>query len=108
LTLATDPIGERGLVGITLDPNFASNSYLYLYHTVPGSPDHKRVSRFTLSGNAAVPGSELTLLDLPGLGATGHNGGSLQFGADGMLYIGVRDNQVSENAQSLSNPFGKI
>jgi len=92
LQLATDSIGERGIVGITLDPNFESNSYIYLYYTVPGNPDHNRVSRFTLSGNTVVPGSEVPLLDLPGLGATGHNGGSLQFGADGKLYVAVGDN----------------
>ena len=108
LKLATHPIGERGLVGITLDPNFESNSYIYLYYTVPGSPDHNRVSRFTLSGNTAVPGSEVPLLNLPGLGTTGHNGGSLQFGADGKLYVAVGENEVPGNAQSLSTPLGKI
>ena len=104
LKVATDPIGERGLVGITLDPNFASNSYIYLYYTVPGSPDHNRVSRFTLSGNAVVPGSEVPLLDLPGLGTTGHNGGSLQFGADGKLYVGVGDNEVAAERTIAVDP----
>ena len=109
LTLATDPIGERGLVGITLDPNFASNGYIYLYYTVPGSPDHNRVSRFTLSGNTVVPGSEVPLLDLPGLGNTGHNGGSLQFGSDGKLYIGVGDNSMCRRTHNRSrHPLGKI
>src|SRR5262249_7524359 len=93
---------------ITLDPHFASNSYIYLYYTVPGTPDHNRVSRFTLAGNSVVPGSEVPLLDLPGLGNTGHNGGSLKFGSDGKLYIGVGDNYVSANAQSLATPFGKV
>jgi glucose/arabinose dehydrogenase len=108
LKVATHTVGERGLVGITLDPKFASNSYIYLYYTAPGSPDHNRLSRFTLSGNTVVPGSEVPLLDLPGLGATGHNGGSLQFGADGKLYLGVGENEVPTNAQSLSTPLGKI
>ena len=109
LKVATDPIGERGLIGITLDPNFESNGYIYLHYTVPGAPDHNRVSRFTLSGNSVIPGSEVPLLDLPGLGNTGHNGGSLQFGSDGKLFIAVGDNyDVPANAQSLATPLGKI
>jgi glucose/arabinose dehydrogenase len=75
---------------------------------VPGTPAHNRVSRFTLSGNTAVPGSEVPLLDLPALGQPYHNGGSLQFGADGKLYVSVGDNLVGANAQSLATPLGKI
>jgi glucose/arabinose dehydrogenase len=108
LTVPTQAVYERGLVGITLDPAFETNHYLYIYYTVPGSPAHNRLSRFTLSGNVAVPGSEVPLLDLPPLGSGHHNGGSLQFGADGKLYIGVGDNEVGQNSQSLSTPLGKI
>jgi glucose/arabinose dehydrogenase len=85
LTLSTDPRDEGGLVGITLDPNFSTNGFLYLYYTVPGNPAHNRVSRFTVTGNTASLASEVPLLDLPPLGAMHHNGGSLQFGADGKL-----------------------
>jgi glucose/arabinose dehydrogenase len=108
LTVPTQAVAERGLVGITIDPDFASNHELYVYYTVPGSPAHDRVSRFTISGDVAVPGSELPILDLPVLGGEHHNGGSLQFGADGKLYIGVGDNEAPANAQSLDSPFGKI
>src|SRR5512134_3497508 len=45
LTLNVDPSGERGLLGIAFDPNFASNNFLYLYYTVPTTPRHNRVSR---------------------------------------------------------------
>ena len=44
-----------------------TNHYVYLYYTVPGRPAHNRVSRFTASGNVAVPGSEVVLLDLNNL-----------------------------------------
>lgn len=108
LTVQTEAINERGLVGITVDPQFSTNHYLYIYYTVPGSPSHNRVSRFTVSGNVAVSGSELPLLDLPGLGGNHHNGGSLQFGADGKLYIAVGENEVPSNSQSLNTPLGKI
>src|SRR5688572_12979586 len=36
--IKTDCTGERGLLGITLDPNFATNRYVYVYYTVPASP----------------------------------------------------------------------
>jgi len=52
--------GERGLVGMTLDPNFAANGYFYIFYTA-NSPLRDRVSRFTASGNTTVPGSELVV-----------------------------------------------
>ena len=109
--LNVDPNGERGLLGVELDPNFASNHFLYLYYTVPGSPPHNRVSRFTAQGNVAAPGSEQVLLDLNDLSSmTNHNGGGLHFGADGKLYIAVGDNANGTNSQTLTggNLLGKI
>ncbi|MBI4093085.1 MAG: PQQ-dependent sugar dehydrogenase [Candidatus Kerfeldbacteria bacterium] len=112
LTLTTDPSGERGLVGVALHPRFSSNRYLYIYYTVPGSPPHNRVSRFTADSNnsdVALFGSEKVLLELNNLsGATNHNGGALQFGRDGKLYIGVGDNATSRNSQTLNNLLGKV
>src|SRR5512139_1403324 len=52
--------GERGLVGITLDPNFATNGYFYIFYTA-NLPLRDRVSRFTASGNTTVPGSEFVV-----------------------------------------------
>src|SRR5215472_18645319 len=54
LTVTVDSNYERGLLGITLDPNFASNQYVYIYYTVPasgGNAAHNRLSRFTGNGN---------------------------------------------------------
>ena len=45
--LSVDSDGERGLLGVAYDPSFSANRYVYLYYTVPGSPPHNRVSRFT-------------------------------------------------------------
>ena len=57
MTLGVDAANERGLLGIAFDPQFASNGWLYCYYTVPGTPAHNRVSRFTASGDLVVPGS---------------------------------------------------
>src|SRR5205823_1926652 len=64
VSLKVDSSGERGLLGIAFDPNFATNHYLYVYYTVVTSPLHNRVSRFTAAGDTAVPGSEAIILEL--------------------------------------------
>jgi glucose/arabinose dehydrogenase len=109
LTLSVDSSGERGLLGVAFDPNFASNNFVYVYYTVPGSPAHNRVSRFTANGDVAVAGSELVLLNIDNLSsATNHNGGAIHFGPDGKLYIAVGENANPSNSQTLSNLLGKI
>jgi glucose/arabinose dehydrogenase len=109
VSLAVDSSGERGLLGIAFDPNFATNHYVYLYYTVPTSPIHNRVSRFTAAGDTAASGSEAVILELNDLSAaTNHNGGAIHFGPDGKLYIGVGENGNGANAQTLSNLLGKM
>ncbi len=109
VTLAVDSSGERGLLGVAFDPNFATNHFVYVYYTVPGTTAHNRVSRFTANGDVALAGSELVILDLNALSsATNHNGGSLDFGADGKLYIGVGENANGSNSQSFANLLGKM
>jgi glucose/arabinose dehydrogenase len=109
VTLSVDSNGERGLLGVAFDPNFASNHYVYVYHTVPGSTAHNRISRFTANGDVAVANSEFVVVDLDNLSsATNHNGGAIHFGPDGKLYVGVGENANGANAQSLSNRLGKI
>ena len=49
VTLNVELDGERGLLGIALHPAFATNHLIYVYLTVPGSPPHNRVTRFTIS-----------------------------------------------------------
>jgi len=109
LTLTVDPNGERGLLGVAFDPNFAANNFLYVYYTVTSTPRHNRVSRFTANGDVVVPGSEQPILDLDNLStATNHNGGAIHFGPDGKLYVAVGENANGSNAQTLSNRLGKM
>lgn len=113
LALTVDSGGERGLLGLAFDPNFGVDNYIYLYYTVPGIPDpvtppHNRVSRFAITGNVVNPASEEILLELNNLGTNIHNGGSINFGADGMLYIATGDNGIGSNSQNMNNMFGKI
>jgi glucose/arabinose dehydrogenase len=108
LTLTVDSSGERGLLGVAFDPDFANNNFVYVYYTVPGSPAHNRVSRFIANGDQAAAG-ETILLNLDNLSsATNHNGGAIHFGQDGKLYIAVGENAFPPNSQSLSTILGKV
>lgn len=105
ITLSVNTSGERGLIGVAVDPNFATNQYIYLYYTHTSGP-HNRLSRFTMTGDLA--GSESTILDFPTLSGIYHNGGGLAFGNDGKLYVAIGENQVGSNSQNLDNYLGKV
>ncbi len=98
--------GERGLVGLVPDPDFAANGWIYVYATSP--EPRNRVLRFTVSGNVADPASEFLVWQNPALAAPFHHGGGLCFGADGRLYIGTGDQSNGSNAPLLGNEHGKI
>ena len=107
--LTVSSVGERGLIGIALDPDFSTNNYIFLYYTVPGSPAHNRISRFTANGDVVAPGSEVIILELDNLStATNHNGGAMHFGKDGKLYVAIGENANSAHAQNLDTYHGKL
>ena len=110
VTVPTIDDGERGLLGVAFDPDFAMTGWIYVYYTsTEGAPAHNRIVRYTASGDVALAGSAVLLAQLPGLGEVAkHNGGSMLFGPDGKLYVAVGDATTPTNAQSLENPFGKI
>jgi glucose/arabinose dehydrogenase len=109
LQLSVNSTGERGLIGLAIDPDFENNQFFYVYYTVPVSPMHNRISRFTADGDAVVPGSEVVVLELDNLStATNHNGGAIRFGADGMLYVAIGENATPANAQNLDTYLGKF
>ncbi len=107
-----DSRGERGLLGVALDPAFARNGHVYLYFTRKAAgrkPAHNRVMRFTLAENRVVGGSGRLVLRLDNLSrAMNHNGGAIHFGGDGRLYVAVGDNANGDNAQSLETLKGKM
>lgn len=111
LTLTVNSFGERGLLGVAFDPDYATNRFVYVYYTAQTPTIHNRVSRFTADASnqdLAVAGSEVVILDLETLGADNHNGGAIHFGPDGKLYIATGENAVPSNSQSLANRLGKI
>jgi glucose/arabinose dehydrogenase len=109
LTVTVNSSGERGLLGITFDPSFATNRFVYVYYTATTPAVHNRISRFTANGDVAVTGSEVVLMALDNLStATNHNGGAMHFGPDGKLYVAVGENANRNNAQTLANRLGKM
>ena len=64
VNLNVDSHGERGLLGVAFDPDFATNQFVYIYHTVPGTTPRNRVSRFTADGDVALAGSRQIILSL--------------------------------------------
>ncbi len=108
ISLNVNSSGERGLLGIAFDPSFSTNNFIYLYYTLSTAANN-RISRFTANGDVAVTGSEVQVLNLDPLStATNHNGGTMQFGPDGKLYVGVGENANGANAQNLDTYLGKI
>ena len=112
ISTKVDSTGERGLLGLTFDPRFSTNGYLYLYYTrkaTSSTPAHNRVVRVRARGEKVVSGSEKLILRLGNLEqCCQHNGGAIHFGEDGKLYVAVGDNSNGENAQSLGTLKGKI
>ena len=84
---------ERGLLGVAVDPLFASNNFVYFYYTFNNNGTCvNRVARFVLSANNTISTtSETVLIDNIHSTAGNHNAGDLHFGKDGLLYISVGD-----------------
>ena len=84
--------GEAGLLGMAFHPNFAGNQLIFLCYTGPGSPLITYVSSFVASadGLTADPDSETVLFSVA-QPYTNHNGGWIDFGSDGFLYIALGD-----------------
>lgn len=104
--------GERGLLGICVDPGFASNGCVYLFYTKAGATAPRIVVRRVQGSTPASDvstGVETAIIDLEDLGVKSeHNGGAIAFGGDGKLYLGVGENVDPPKSQSLTSRFGKI
>lgn len=100
---------ERGLLSIEFAPDFASSGVFYTWYT--NRDGNTVLSRFQSDGQVADPDSEQILLDVfqP---QSNHNGGRLQFGPDGMLWLGIGDGggagDIDNNAQNNRILLGKL
>ncbi len=104
--------GERGLLGFAFHPNYATNSYVYVYYSSPVSGHQSIISRFTADSDSQLNlASEQIILrvDQP---YSNHNGGNILFGPDGYLYIGLGDGgsagDPDDYAQNINSLLGKM
>ncbi len=126
--------GERGLIGIAVDPQFQQNGFVYAYYVYehdasnPTGPKTARLSRFLTVGDTANPASETVLLGtVPGDSCASvtadcipsdfrdHHGGTIRFAADDTIFLSTGDGAtvhgVTPNAlrsQNLDSLAGKI
>ncbi|MGI5827674.1 MAG: PQQ-dependent sugar dehydrogenase [Patescibacteria group bacterium] len=100
-------VGEGGLLGITLHPDFAENNLLYVYYTYESAEDQtlNRVVRYGYE-NTSLSNPQVIVDQIPG--ASNHNGGRIAFGPDNFLYITTGDAQDPSLAQDTDSLAGKI
>jgi glucose/arabinose dehydrogenase len=108
--------GERGMLSLAFDPQFAANGFVFVYFTDPSGDI--AIERYTLPVTGGIQpssGSESTavrILTISHRTFANHNGGQLQFGLDGMLYLGTGDGggggDPLGSGQNLDTLLGKI
>jgi hypothetical protein len=104
--------GERGLLGMAFDPNYAGNGRFYIYYT--NTAGDIVIARYGVSTNPDIAntGAQAILKTIAHPTNQNHNGGMLAFGPDGCLYAGIGDGGGSGdpngNAQNTNSLLGKI
>ena len=101
---------EEGFFSVALDPRFAETGHFWVYYSVKDVAYMTRLSRFTVDladMRRVHAGSELAVLEIDKQYAN-HNGGSIRFGPDGMLYLGIGDGSFDRNSQNLGTLLGKV
>jgi len=105
--------GERGLLGIAFPPDYGTSGRFYVYYTARSPSGAITIAEYRSSSgaNAADPATRRAVLSIPHPRAN-HNGGQLQFGPDGYLYVGIGDGGGSGDpdgaGQRLETLLGKL
>ncbi|MGK5094809.1 PQQ-dependent sugar dehydrogenase [Deltaproteobacteria bacterium TL4] len=110
---------EHGFLGLAFDPNYQHNAKIYLYYITPSETSQSKtkavLSSFTVNPKLSIidGASEQPLLTLDRNGIF-HHGGTLHFGPDGFLYLGLGDGNGGgddlrpEVAQDINDLNGSI
>jgi glucose/arabinose dehydrogenase len=100
--------GEQGLLGLAFHPQYATNGLFYIFYTTNNA---NVVARCTVSTNPGRSDGCMPILSIPDF-AGNHNGGMIEFGRDGLLYIATGDGggggDPQRTAQNTQNLLGKI
>lgn len=109
-----DNQNEEGLLGLAFHPKYKENGQFFVYYTTSETPQTSIISRFTVSKddpNHADPESEVEIMRIS-QPFWNHNGGTIVFGPDGYLYVGLGDggkfNDPQMNGQNIQTLLGSI
>ena len=106
VNIHTEDLGEAGLMGIALHPNFTQNHLMYVYHTYAKNGGlYNKVLMLTEKNNKIV-NSKIILDGIPA--SDSNNGGRIKFGPDGKLYVSTGDSETPELAQNTKSLAGKL
>jgi glucose/arabinose dehydrogenase len=105
--------GERGLFSVAFAPNYEKSRRFYVYYTsLDGDLVIDEFKRRRRSDTRANDASRRNLLTIPHREFSNHNGGQLQFGPDGMLWLATGDGGGAgdglDNARNLDSLLGKL
>ncbi|MFF3853639.1 PQQ-dependent sugar dehydrogenase [Micromonospora sp. NPDC002575] len=95
--------GEGGVLGLAVAATFASDRWLYIYHT---TATDNRIVRMRYDGTLQTSSLQVLVTGIPR--NKYHNGGRLRFGPDGMLYAATGDGQTPDRAQDVNDLAGKV
>ncbi len=105
--------GERGLLSLAFHPDFKNNGFFFVYYT--NTAGDIEIARYHVNAgtpNSADASSKSVVITIAHPGQSNHNGGKLNFGADGYLYFGTGDGggggDVPNNAQNGNSLLGKM
>jgi glucose/arabinose dehydrogenase len=91
---------EQGLLGLAFHPNYATNGFFYINYT--NTAGDTIIARYSVSANPDIANTTATILMTVDQPYNNHNGGSLAFGRDGFLYIGLGDGGSGGDPQGYS------
>ncbi|WP_298140880.1 PQQ-dependent sugar dehydrogenase [Flavobacterium sp.] len=101
---------ERGLLGLAFHPNYATNGYFFVNYT--NLSGNTVIARYSVSANPNIANTTGTILMTITQPFSNHNGGSIKFGNDGYLYIGMGDGgsggDPGNRAQNINENLGKM
>lgn len=111
ITSLTNQSGEQGLLGLAFHPNYSTNGFFYINYT--NTSGNSVIARYSVnSGNPNIANTTGTILLTITQPFSNHNGGSLKFGSDGYLYIGMGDGgsggDPGNRAQNINDLLGKM
>jgi glucose/arabinose dehydrogenase len=107
---------EEGLLSLAFHPQFKTNGKFYIFYSHPSAPKHTILAEWQVSktdADKADPATERVLLNVAKEARNwNHNGGTVLFGPDGYLYLGIGDGGAGydphDAAQKLNNLYGKV